>query len=164
FGSEEIFLIKPVKGNIDINDVLLKYLREEGLKLPKSDPIFLKQREKTRFVREDPPVQYTIIVLWNHILRGIEKEKYSIKDVRKEIEDNYTLYLMENINGNRFRIRKSWLEEAFEIMENLDLVEKEGNKYRAKFEKNIRKDFREYLLDRMAKEEKETENQMKKLV
>jgi len=151
YDEEEALFIRNRLDNLDLNDKLADYLNE-GLRIDLNNEEFLKAKDKTLFVRQRPPIPYTIEILWHSVLRGMNKDDYvyTISEVKEEIQSKYTANLMQNVDGNPFQVRKDWLRDAFNSMVELNLAEKlSQDEYKVELEKEIQKDFQDYITNKL---------------
>ncbi len=162
YGESDVLLVRLVKGGLDIDDIIAEYLKD-GIRINIDDNELVKAKEKTLFVRERPPIPYTVDVLWHFVLRGIKKEdnEYTITEVKKEIQSKYTSNLMQNVDGNPFQVRKSWLRNAFDCMVELNLAEKlSREKYKVNTDKNIKKNFQDFIAEKLGEEKDEAQTKL----
>lgn len=162
YSESDVLLIRLVKGDLELNDCIIDYLRE-GLRIDLDNKELLKAKDKTLFVRQKPPTAYIIDVLWHSVLGGMGKEdyEYTITEVKEEIQNKYTANLMQNVDGNPFQVKKSWLREAFDCMKDLNLGEKiSEEKYKIYMDKRIQKNFQIYVAEKLGKEKDQAQTEL----
>lgn len=158
FGEGDNLLLRSKMGNLEIEDRFVELLNE-GIRMDFEEAETLYEKERTLFTRQRPPVEWTIVMLWQTVCRGME-DYFTIEDVQEEIHSKFTTQLMDNVDGNSFTVRKDWIEDALDNMVDLDLAEKvenddEADEYSILFSKQIEKNFKDYVCEGLGIEEEE---------
>ncbi len=91
----------------------------------------------------DPPLEYTIIVLWTFVFSYISSKKgddflISVDEIHNLIEDNFM-----NWGGKKKLLRRSWIVNALNKMVEFNLISKgeQTDTFKVKFERKGSKDI-----------------------
>jgi len=125
----------------------------------------LEESEKCVFVPATPPDIYVLERLFSQIFPGIfsqeEKKFIPFDDIVKESKSYYITWARNQ--GAESQIRSGWIRRGLEILEELDLVEKnDTGEYYVKFWLTRRtKNIKKFLIQKLC--EKTIDNETKKL-
>jgi len=144
FQKKETIILMQTSGELLENDLKKLNARlKEGIEIDTTDVRISTSLESTKFTRKRPPVEYTMLELWENILSRFCNYNNNYTTTVDKVTDflnSFESALMTNTDGNKFKIRKEWIEEAFDKLVEIELAErKEHDLYYFKFDKyNIR--------------------------
>jgi hypothetical protein len=149
FGEKDVFLIRHKKGETGCTPLDSQFLKNIKIEV---DRIVIKY-EKCRFVRKEPPVEYTMDQLWTCIFPAIheitEDFTCNIQDI---LDIAYEYYIpWSRINGEYSQVRKRWIKKAMETFCSIGLAERLEDKqdeFKIFYGKQIRKDVSGYFVER----------------
>ncbi|MGD0071594.1 MAG: hypothetical protein ABSB71_08560 [Candidatus Bathyarchaeia archaeon] len=151
YGPKDVFLIRLKMGETGCG--LLDIKLRQNIKF-EVDTIYTKY-EKCRFVRKEPPVEYTMNQLWSCIFPALHEITEDFTCTIDEIlEVAYAYYIpWSGLHGEYSQIRKKWIRKAMDAFCRIELAEKLDipDNFRVFYGKQIQKDVSEYFVERICR-------------
>ena len=151
-GMRDVLLIKNKLGKTGCTELDGWFKKNIRLDV---DLLFEKY-ETCRFVRKEPPVEYTMNELWSTIFPGIhempEDFTVTIEEILKITHEYFTSW--SGLQGECSQVRYSWINKAMKAFCDIGLAEKienNPNAYKIFYGKRIRKDVSDYLVERLCR-------------
>jgi hypothetical protein len=152
FGERDVFLIRHKMGETGC-ETLDKQFRQ-NIKF-EVDKIVTKY-EKCRFVRKEPPIEYTMNQLWSCIFPALHEITEDFSCSIDEILDvAYAYYIpWSGLHGEYSQIRKTWIRKAMNAFCSIELAEKledTPDNFKVFYGKQIQKDVSDYFVERICR-------------
>ena|GEM_PF-1449693 len=152
YGPKDVFLIRLRMGQTGCD--LLDAKLHQNIKF-EVDTIYTKY-EKCRFVRKEPPVEYTMNQLWSCIFPALHEQTENFTCTIDEIlEVAYAYYIpWSGLLGEYSQVRKTWIRKAMNAFCKIELAEELGDNpdgYKVFYGKQIQKDVSDYFVDRICR-------------
>lgn len=152
YGPKDVFLIRLKMGETGCE--LLDIKLRQNIKF-EVDTIYTKY-EKCRFVRKEPPVEYTMNQLWSCIFPALHEITEDFTCTIDEILGvAYAYYIpWSGLHGEYSQIRKKWIRKALDAFCRIELAEKLEDipdNFRVFYGKQIQKDVSEYIVERICR-------------
>jgi len=151
--NEENLLVRQVYGNLEKYNVPeLNKIVSEGIVQDINNKELLVKKERNLFTNREPPVEYTMVVLWQIVFPRIFDENQGIVNVEEIctiINDYFTQDLMKSSDGDAYKVNKSWVRKALENFSKIKMAKKiDIDKYEINLEVRI-KDLQKHICNKM---------------
>lgn len=152
-GAEELLVVRQIYGPRDAFGSLSEKCDDTGLRIDlNGDNVLIVEREFVLFTPLPPPREYTAMALENNIFnwwrsKGIKKIK--VDDVLTVFDTLWRQPLLQikgKHHAQQSKIKKEWIEDAFDLLSKAKFLQKEGDHYYFKKKKNV-KDFRDKICE-----------------
>jgi hypothetical protein len=172
--NQENLLIQQIYGDLTSKKVsIFNKCISDGIKQDINEMKLIIEKERNLFTNQEPPVEYTMMVMWQNIFGEILNQKnnlVSVEEVVSIVNDFYTDSLMKNPN-NEYKFKKDWAKKALEMLVNINMAKNKGDKYEIKLNcqsKNIKSYFCEKVASCQIKKglhrDKLNKNKIKNLI
>lgn len=120
--------------------------------------------EKCRFVRKEPPLEYTMNQLWSSIFPALHEET---EDFTCSLDDilgvAYEYFIpWSGLQGEYSQIRRRWIKKAMKAFCDIGIAEEKGSHiYEISYGKRIWKDVSEYFVEKLCRRDLEEARKIK---
>jgi hypothetical protein len=149
YDQREVFLVRRKVGETGcapLNARLNQSIRFEVDHL-------LKQYEKCRFTRKEPPIEYMMNELWSSIFPAMHERTEdftcSTDDILKVTYDYFISW--SGLQGEYSQIRKRWVEKAMKAFYEIGLARPVQNGYEISYGRRVEKNVSEYFVEKLCR-------------
>ena len=123
---EEVMWMQHIAGSCRNQPVNEHILRPGGIRIP--DDVLSYLRFQHSFVRDKPPVQYTILLLLQHVLpKDPDREEYEIPlEVVYQRANSFFPPWWESTEATK-QVKRRWIKEALSTLHDLGLIQRKGD-------------------------------------
>ena len=151
--NQENLLVQQVFGDLSSKEVSKFDIRIcDGIKQDINDINLVIEKERDLFTNQEPPVEYIMIVLWEHVFGRFLNESNNIISTDKVVElinNYYTESLMKNPGNKEYKFKTAWAEKALKMFVNINMAKIIGNNFELKLNCNQR-NIRNYFCERVS--------------
>jgi len=151
--NQENLLVQQIFGDLSNKNVSKFDLTIcDGIKQDINDINLVIEKERDLFTNQEPPVEYIMIVLWEHIFGKFLNESNNIISPNKVVEiinRYYTESLMKNPGNKEYKFKVAWADKALQMFVNINMAKKIGNDYEIKLTCNQR-NIRDYFCKKVS--------------
>ena len=145
--NRENLLVQQIYGSLSKRSSSFNEVICDGIKQDINEISLIIEKERNLFTNQKPPVEYTMLMLWQNVFGRVLNENNNIiskEKVTEIVNKYYTDSIMKNPQNKEYKFKVAWAEEALKMFKNIGLAENIGSEYSIKLncnKKDIKKHF-----------------------